>query len=586
MTAPAAEPGAPPSPGSAPSPGAAPGARRALAPLLALQSALLAVLASWPTLPRLATAAVGSPDTDTPKHLWTLWWMRRELWDGVPGLSTTWVNFPEGMELFPISPLDGLLTAALPFEPVLASNVLALFHLALLGLCAGWLGEEVVGTRLGAHVAGALAQGAAFTGFALEVGVGELRLAWWIPLGLACLVRARRTGARRWFVALGVALAGATLSCFYHGLFLATATAVWALATLELRAALLRNYALAAALSLVLVLPVVRAFSATYDDDAHALLPGAAVSVEELFLPAADDAARRYEGGRYLGLGALLLGVVGVVAAPRRAAPWVGVLGVTTLLALGPVLTWRGQPVVVAGSGFVLPMAWLNDALGAVGEPLNFPARFLAPGMVALAVLGALATRWRATALLVPLVLVDIAVNDRAAWPRATMTLAPMPGLAEAAGEGAVADLSMVASYAEPAVRTRSIAAQLALGRPFASVPVERLSRWGTSGDRWLRALPLVDLVTTIEHRSPPLDGDWRADLWLLRDRGFDRLLLTHRRDTPDVRAVTLLTRLCGDPVRTANATLWRVPDVAATPAETTAWRAEQDVRVAALAGR
>jgi len=240
-----------------------------LLPALAmlLQSAALAVALTWPLLPRFFEQAIGRDDTDTPKHLWTLWWMRQEWMQGTPGLATRWVNFPDGMPLYPIEPLNGLFAVLLPLEPVPLSNLLALVHVTLLGVCAGWLGREVVGTRTGAHVTGALAQLCAFTAFSLEVGVGELRQSWWIPLGLAILVRARRTEAPRWFVALAVVMAGAVVACFYHGLFLALAVSVWALGTLRLRRPLLLRYAGAAGLSLLLALPVVRGFAGSYGAD-------------------------------------------------------------------------------------------------------------------------------------------------------------------------------------------------------------------------------------------------------------------------------------------------------------------------------
>ena len=94
--------------------------------LLPLQAAVLAVLFTWPLLPRFFEQAIGRDDTDTPKHLWTLWWMRQELLDGTPGYSTRWLNFPDGMLLHPIEPLNGLFAALLPLEPVPLSNLLAL----------------------------------------------------------------------------------------------------------------------------------------------------------------------------------------------------------------------------------------------------------------------------------------------------------------------------------------------------------------------------------------------------------------------------------------------------------------------------
>ncbi|MDP2314991.1 MAG: hypothetical protein Q8P41_18975 [Pseudomonadota bacterium] len=594
-------------------------------PLLLLQAAVLAVLFTWPLVPRFGAEAIGRIDTDTPKHLWTLWWMRQEVWDGTPGLLTRWANWPDGMRLYPIEPLNGIFAALIPLDPVPLSNLLALVHVVLIGVCAGWLGFEVSGTRIGAHVASALAQACAFTAFTLDLGTGELRQAWWIPLGLAVLVRARRTEDRRWFVTLAVVLAGAVLACFYHGLFLAIAVAIWALATLRVRRRLLTGYAMAAGLSLLVVVPIVRGFAGAYGGDDGAVTSGpgtsgpgtsgagtsgagtsgagtsgaggpagfsvdrytgASVSVEQLWTPAAlpgveGDARRRYDGGRYLGLVTLLLAGIGVAAAPRRAGPWVAVFGVCLVLSLGPVLIVQQAPLRVGNVVFGLPLAGLNDALGRIGEPVNFPARFLAPAMIALAVLGALATRWRWAWVLVPLAVVDSVTNDETPWPRETTVLPDMAGLAAAAGPGAVADVGMVGN-AEPTARTRSIAAQLLLGRPFASVPIERLSAWSASGDRWLRALPLVRAANHLEgEATAPTEGNWRPDLWLLRDRGIDRVLLTHRTSGVDVRADTVLTPALGEPVRTAQATIWSVPAVEATEAEGEAWRAAQAERVA-----
>ena len=562
-------------------------------PILALlvQSVGLAVALTWPLVPSFFERAIGRDDTDTPKHLWTLWWMRHEVWDGTPGLTTRWTNFPDGMPLYPIEPLNGVFAALLPIEPVPLSNLLALLHVVLLGACAGWLGREVAGTRIGAHVASALAQVCAFTAFSLEVGVGELRQSWWIPLGLAILVRARRTEAPRWFVALAVVMAGAVVACFYHGLFLALAVSVWALCTLRLRRALLLRYALAAGLALLLALPVVRGFAGSYGSDAGAdpaaasfsidRYTGASVSVEQLFTPSTRDGSRRrYDGGRYLGLVTLALAAIGVAAAPRRAGPWVAVFGVSLVLSLGQVLVWRQAPVLVGGMNLGLPLAPLNDLLARVGEPLNFPARFLAPGMVALAVLGALATRWRLALLLVPLAAADTLLNDESPWPRDTTALPDMSALAGAGGSGAVADLGIVATP-EPAMRNRAIAAQLVLARPMSAVPIERLSAWSSSGDRWLRALPIVRTLATLTTGAPvPADADWRADLWLLRDRGFDRLLLAHRATGIDFRTKDLLTAACGPPVEAPQATLWTVPEVQAGEAEVSRWRAEQVDRV------
>ena len=115
---------------------------------------------------------IGSADGDVAKHVWTLWWMRREALTGDWGLLTRLVNFPEGVHLWPIDPLDGVLGILVPLQPVALADALAFLHLTLLGLAAGWLGKLVSGSRLGGYVAGALAQGSAFAAFTLHVGVG------------------------------------------------------------------------------------------------------------------------------------------------------------------------------------------------------------------------------------------------------------------------------------------------------------------------------------------------------------------------------------------------------------------------------
>ncbi len=577
---------------------------------MVVQSVLLAGLVTWPTVTTFTTHAVGSATTDTPKHLWTLWWMRQEAWAGTPGAWTTWVNWPDGMALYPIAPLDGIAAALLPLGPIALSNLLALLHVTLLGVCAAWLGVEVTGTRIGAHAAGALAQACAFTGFTLEVGVGELRAVWLLPLGLACLVRAHRTLDRRWFLALAGVLGGAVIVCFYHGLFLGVAVAVWALSALVGRAAhrsrrLLAGYALAAGLALLVAVPVVRGFAGTYggtEKSAQAFAadswPGASVSVEELWTPGAALTAtgRRYTGGRYLGWGALFLAGIGVAAGPRRALPWLAIAGVSVVLSLGPTLTWRGAPVPWGDQVLHLPMRLLNAGLAIVGEPLNFPARFLAPGMVALSVLAAMATRWRWTALLVPFAMADTLLNDRAAWPRQSVALPTMTAFAVEArsgggagggaigGPGAVANLTLAAN-SEPAERNLAIAAQIAMNRPFAAIPIERLSDWSRSGNAWLAALPLTPAVTQIGAPPPSADA-LRADLWLLGDRGFAWILLTHAGPTADARAERVLVGACGAPVRATGGSLWRIPPVTATPGEASAWRTGQGQRVSARAER
>jgi hypothetical protein len=586
--------------------------------LFPLQSLVLALALTWPAPARFWTEAIGSVEGDGVKHLWNLWWMRAEAFTGPTGLQSDLVNFPTGLALWPIEPLNGLLSLVIPLSPVPLSNALAVLHLFLLGLCAGWLGKLVSERPLGAFVAGALAQGSAFAAFTQHVGVGELRQTWWIPLGLACLVKARTTLAPRWFAALALTLAGATLSCFYHGFFLATAVSLYALATLRPWPRLLGGYAAAAVLSLAIVVPVIQGFSANYAPSEqrgadsfgqwmtmrHDLdtFRGAALDPVELLTPreagTADRQTLSYTGGRYLGWIPLVLAVLGVAAAPRKAVPWLIVGAGGLVLSLGTVLWWDGA-LVAAGSGrVVLPLATLNRALAWVAEPMNFPARFVVVPTLALAVLGALAARWPWVLLLLPAAVVEVAWGDLVPWPRATIVLprvAVDPAALAALPAGAVADLTVFTrsavpgadnvgqswlSRVDPESRTRGIAAQLVLDRPFSTVPIERVDHWGPEGLYWTAALPLAHALTG----ATVTDDDLRASAWLLADAGFGAVLLTHGCEYGPPRAASALDQALGPRIVAGCATVWPVPAVAAPPPDAARWTTDQATRATAMA--
>lgn len=573
---------------------------------VALQSLILALALTWPAAGTFASRAVGSADGDTVKHLWTLWWMRAEALHGVPGLKTTLVDFPVGFDLWPIEPGNGVFAVLLPLGPVALSNLLAILHVWLLGLAAGWVGWLVSERRGGALVAAALAQASSFTAFTLHVGVGELRQVWWIPLGLGCLLKARETTAARWFLVLGVTLVGATLSCFYHGFFLATAVAVVAVGTLRPDRRLLVGYALTATLSTAVVVPVIRTFSTSwapaevrsdtfgewmtrrYELETYR---GAALDPLELFRPrdgSPDRQALSYTGGRYLGLSAAALALLGFLAAPRRALPWVALSATGLVLSLGTVLWWNGAIAEVGGGRVVLPLATVNRALAWGAEPLNFPARFLVLPAIGIAVLGALASRWRAALLLTPLAVVEMAWGDLVPWPRHTTKL-PQFDMTELR-DGAIADLTVFTRGAvgtseigqswiariDPESRTRGIAAQIRLDRAFSTVPIERVDHWGPEGLYWTAALPLATGLAG----GTLSDEERRESAWLLADAGFSGVLVTHACGGPPPASTSVLDQALGPRVAIGCGSLWPVAPAAET-AEAETWRAAQADRVA-----
>ena len=281
---------------------------------------------SWPVLIRPGEAALGNLHADGMKHLWTLWWMRESVWtEGRLPFTTTLVNHPFGMDLYPIEPLNGLLAIALPFlDIVVLSNLLVFLNVTLTGVTGAWFGRELSGSKLGGLVSGTLLQGSAVMAFFVHVGVGELTHLWWLPLGLGVLIRARRSVHWGWFLALAGCLVGAMFSCFYIGFFLAISVAIWALLTLwagRRTPKLLALYAVAAGLSIAVVVPVTETFSASYktgevpevglesyvfEDHGQPVTDPASARLElSQLLEYGRDASRReeaaYGGGRYLG---------------------------------------------------------------------------------------------------------------------------------------------------------------------------------------------------------------------------------------------------------------------------------------------
>ncbi len=574
-------------------------------------------MVTWPAAGNLSDGALGSPNADGIKHVWTLWWMRQELLHGDPGLITRLVNWPVGMDLWPIEPLNGLFALLIPLDPVPLSNVLAILHVTLLGLAAGWLGHLVSRRWQGALVAGALAQACAFTSFILEVGVGELRQFWLLPLGLALAVQAHTTRRIGWFLLLGLEMGLATTACFYHGFFLAMSVTTYVLCTLPKGWRLLPHWILAAVLAATALIPA-RTFARSYapHDGPDQMTfsdwmaatrvtrletyQDAAASPEQLVTRQAAQTVpvsgqvRAYTGGRYLGLVTLLLVGLGIAAAPRKALPWVLIAVPPLILSFGTVLWHNGAIVDVGGGRLVLPLAWLNRVLSYFVEPMNFPARFLAIPMISFAVIGSLAPRWRWTPLLVPLAVLDLLSGDLVAWPRARFRLPDVTGIQAATGTGAIANLTpfvrggppptgrigdSIFSRKNPEDRARAIAVQLALGSPMESLPIDRMEFWAPEGELFLQGLPLTRSLN-----GPPTEAEMRESLFLLRDLGYDRILTTHKPENQaEASIIALFAPWMGAPIRGGSASIWTVPTIEVSPAQADAWRAAQAERVKGL---
>ncbi len=591
--------------------------RRVGRPRLAEAAVFLfgAVLLTWPMAREPGAAALGHPRADGLKHLWNLAWSRRELWDqGRLPYHTDWLNWPAGIDLYPIEPLSGLFAAALPGLGVVpTSNLLVLLNVWATGVAGAWMGRQVSGRDEGGWAAGGLLQGSGVLASFVQLGVGELQHLWWLPLGLGWLVRARRTGGAGAFLALGLCLAGATLSCFYLGFFLGVSVALWALLTLGgSRPRVWAGYAGAAGLSLALVLPALASFGSSWEQGDAAPVGMVEWILGEHDQPVTDPPSTRleplhliqparelegmqeaYGGGRYLGWLGLGLAGLGLWRRPREGAPWaaVGLAGVA--LAMGSALVWGGEELLWGGEPVRLPGLWLNRALGYLAEPLNFPVRMLAIASTALAALAALGVRGRQV-WLVPLAALEVGALQEIDRPWARFSPEDASALAVVADHQghALVDLALI-WRADAENRYSALSSQLVHRHPIQAVPIERIEHFAREGSRFVAALGLVSDLEPLYNRQPgglPRPAaDYRGDLALLREAGFQELLVNYRggRERIPDGLVDALGALCGPPLAlTSSRGLWAIPEVEASADELQRWRAAHEAAMAARASQ
>jgi hypothetical protein len=594
---------------------------------LVLVSVLLSCLLTWPGLTHLNSEIIGSPDADGGKHFWTLWWMKHSLVDlhQIPH-STGLVNFPVGMTLYPIEPLNGIGVSLFFFLPlVMATNLLALINLSLTGICGGLLGRELTGSKQAGFVSGILLQSSATSLFTLHSGVGELQHLWWLPLCFLFWHRLRTRMRWRDSLFLGLALSGAALSCFYYGLFAGLGVAVLSLSTLwagKKSLKLLLRYGVAAGLSLVIILPVSANFASNYGEGEVPRVglanyitnpnhgqpvtdpPSARLELPQLIQGAGRATASRedvaYGGGRYLGWPAILLVFGALGLRTRKAIPWILVGGTGIVFALGSYWVVDGEvATTVVGTRFEMPFLFLNRALGYLVEPVNFPVRFLSLTACAFAMCGA----WVAASTIKGRNLANIAVvlallnalsvqwGQMIPRPMPRFVPPPYPALNELPSDfGPLLDLTQ-AMRADPETRNASQSAQIVHRQAVQSVPIERIEKFAEEGQVWVKALPLVQWFKSVDSGKLTVqskDKKAKESLALLKERGFSGLLLLGpgaKRDYhPDV--FNAVKGVLGSPVvEDGRSAVWRLPDNPFSPEETEALQQAQAVRYEALRG-
>ena len=584
----------------------------------ALWFSVCTIALTWPMVLNPAAQALGSPKADGMKHLWTLWWMRASVWrEGEFPFSTQLVNWPEGMDLYPIEPLNGLVSIATPFlSIILLSNLLVMVNLFATGMVGSWFGRLLTGGhRLAGIAAGTVLLTSSVTTFFVNVGVGELTHLWWLPLGLGLLLKAMAEPTWRRWAWVSVAMVGAVLSCFYLGFFLGVAVGIvcaWHLLVNPDRLLYAQRMAFAAGLLIVIVLPIGRVFAISYAAPSFDRDPplvhifaekgqqvtdtlGSRLDPTQLFAygrVATTEHELGYGGGRYLGLAVTLLALVGVIRRPREALPWLLVALMAIWFSIGSYLTMGGEEVRMVGGGRVrMPMLWLNRILELIAEPVNFPVRFLALAVMAQSALVALAVsktwgRW--LTVLVPVGALEIAAGQLIAWPWPTLQIPQtwaLERLADHPGR-AVLDIGLTLQ-ADASNRALALAGQMSHQHPTNTVPLERIEFFARDGYTLARSMHIVDDINGLYYHEDPkgMADDYREDLTMLKEQGFDILLISTkdgRRNIPE-RAFEALNKLCGMPIADGpGGVAWEIKPVQPTPTprELEVWRQNLQIRV------
>lgn len=201
---------------------------------LPLSYALLCVPLFWQTFATwstaLATRCAERCDSGW-QNVWMLWWVARQLSQGVTPFYTDQIFYPGGASLFwqTVMAANGLLMTpvTLMFGPITAFNTLALLTFVASGWSMALLAEAVTRHRWGAWLAGALYTFAPFHVWMAYWGFAERLSIQYFPILIYALwdlsQRPRWRGV--WLGAF--AFLGAFFSSHYYGLFSLTYVVIW-----------------------------------------------------------------------------------------------------------------------------------------------------------------------------------------------------------------------------------------------------------------------------------------------------------------------------------------------------------------------
>lgn len=373
----------------------------------------LALLLLWPLPLFFTRAMIGTGDVNW--GVGSLWYWKEALLGQEPPYYATRLYYPQGISFITnaAGPFSALL--ALPFwglGPAGAYNAAVVLGFGLSGCCMYWLAREIGASRPAAWLAGLIFLLAPLHVYGALSHINKVFIGL-IPLAL--LVTQRALARPRWrpaAILTGPLLVLAFLQAPEQLLFAGLGCAVlvlYALITAPAgeRRAIFRRAAVVTISIAVCVLPLVWLVagpgarsgvsagtaqqSAQYQPDLLQFIvpPDLGLLPHAQFLRAWLTPAIPYplETAVYLSWAGLLLGALAWWKNRRAAAPWLLILGVAMLLALGPTLRAGGDSALTRLE-LPLPYGWLNTLPGL--STMRTPGRFMLLGAAALAAVAAL----------------------------------------------------------------------------------------------------------------------------------------------------------------------------------------------------
>lgn len=405
--------------------------------------AAITILMTWPVAARLNTHIAGYA-ADNYLFVWTTWVFDHEIQADLDPLHTTTIYYPQGANLV----LHALVTPKsisglalhLIASPVATFNLLFLLSMTACGYTAWLLVRHLTHSNAAGLVGGIIYACSPFYLAHATAGHLDYISAEGIPLFIYFFIRSFDQKRRRDAIWAGLAMGYTGLCNWAYLLYLLVFCTLFVLYHLiterryHLSRINLRQYALAASVAIVSVLPLMipaarASASGTYNITRY--VGGAALYVSDLlgfFVPSPDHfllgdwvapvfsrfTGGLFEGTVYVGFSVLILAAIGAsrAAGIKNRRLWLLVVGVFALLSMGPGLHVLGQyqfpqlaamqmGTVAENMGVPMKPEWVTMFNQAPMIPLpgaalqllpvfkwtRAPSRFMAITMLALAVL-------------------------------------------------------------------------------------------------------------------------------------------------------------------------------------------------------